>query len=1010
MRILRIQFENLNSLPSGDVDLEHGPLAEAGIFAITGPTGAGKSTLLDALTLALYGRAARYDKEPNPENMMSRHTGSCRAEVLFEVPRGRFQARWELRRARGKADGKVQAARRSIVEDGTGTVLAQKIDEADRLVEELTGLDFERFRRSVLLAQGEFTRFLKAKPDERAELLESLTGTSIYSELSERAFREATRREDDLAMRREALGRVVLLTGEERDAKTSQIGQCSAELDGLEGRRAVLTQQLASGLQLRDRLHEQAELAATKAVLEAEALNAAPALERLRVHRLTVPFLAPLETLDALDRRKLAETLQTGEAETAATQASERLAAGWGAFQAVVHRLLGETDAVIARAEENLRALGDALAHAETSEKTALAEARHAAATLGERQQNRTEEGIAVEFARLEQKRNALFELRAAMEKRDAAAAEAARLADEETLLVQEIETARREKEATLQEAEALAALLEDARVNLALQERIAGLADQRADLEEGRPCPLCGAVEHPYAYPGALPSSPIEEARRHLNAAKTANDTGSRESRLAAEGLTRTEERLSGVQKRRGEIRWEQTADHEAFEKAARSVRIFTVEGLEEAFADLSRERAAHEALAREIREAEARNHAAEKALLTWQGKTAQLRGKWNAAETALGAALSQREALCRESERAVNTAAADGLAVGAPDPLLVERFAARWATLDAASTAMEPLRRVFTETVTTAGERRKSLEGVCKAVEQQAETVRQQLAGSAFADVGALRAARLEAAEARRIEALEMELAARGQELEGRFHHVREQIHALRDGAAPEGDALAALEQEQRELAGRINVVSEARTTLRNDLARDEEARRSQTEEWEKLETEERGLAVWVQLRRLIGSANGAAFRQFAQGLSLDILVRHANRHLARLSDRYRLRRVEGELTLEIIDRHQADATRPMQSLSGGESFLASLALALGLSDLAGRNVRIDSLFIDEGFGSLDADSLDLAVAALDALRLHNKTIGIISHVELLKERIPVQIRVEKRTGGTSVLRLPV
>jgi len=126
--------------------------------------------------------------------------------------------------------------------------------------------------------------------------------------------------------------------------------------------------------------------------------------------------------------------------------------------------------------------------------------------------------------------------------------------------------------------------------------------------------------------------------------------------------------------------------------------------------------------------------------------------------------------------------------------------------------------------------------------------------------------------------------------------------------------------------------------------------------------------------------------------------------------LSERYRLRRIEGgELTLEIVDRHQADATRPMQSLSGGESFLVSLALALGLSDLAGRNVRIDSLFIDEGFGSLDPDTLDLAVAALDSLRLSNKTVGVISHVELLKERIPVQIRVEKRTGGISVLHVP-
>lgn len=1004
MRILRIQFENLNSLPSGDVDLEHGPLAEAGIFAITGPTGAGKSTLLDALTLALYGRAARYDKEPNPQDMMSRHTGSCRAEVLFEVPRGRYQARWELRRAHGKADGRVQAARRSVVEDATGAVLAQKIDEADRLVEELTGLDFERFRRSVLLAQGDFARFLKAKPDERAELLESLTGTSIYSELSMLAFREATRREEELAARREALGRVSLLSPEERDAKTGDIARLAGELADLEKGRAALAGRLDAGVQLRERLTEETRLAGAKTALENEAAEAAPALARLETHRLAAPFLAPLDTLDGLERRAVADEQETAEAETAASRAVDAFASGLEAARSMVCRELALTDVAISRAQGHLRELGETLARAEAAEEAAAKEAEHAAKILEERRQGRSEEALAAGFDRLEQKRNALFELRTAMEKRDDAAAEAARLSDEEARLGGEIEAARQEKGAAFQEAEAQAALLEDARANLALQERIAGLAEQRADLKEGSPCPLCGALDHPYAR--ALPSSPIEEARRHLQAAKMANDTAAREARIAAEGLTRAEERLAGVQRRRGEIRWEQTADHEAYEKAARTVRIYTVEGLEEAFADLAKERAAHETLTREVREAEARHHAAEKGLLSCRAKTAQLREKRAAAEAARETASQKRETLQREEARLT---AGDPVA-GSADSREVERLAAEWKTLDGAFAALDPLRRAVTATAAAAAERRKTLAGVRKAVEAQANAVLEALQGSPFDGVKALRAARLDAAEVRRFEKLEKELAARGQELEGRFHHVREQIRALREAAAPEGEALAALERERAALDARATAATEARATLRNDLARDEEARRGHAEEAARLEAEACELAVWTHLRRLIGSANGAAFRQFAQGLSLDLLVRHANRHLARLSDRYRLRRVDGgELSLEIVDLHQAGATRPMASLSGGESFLASLALALGLSDLAGRNVRIDSLFIDEGFGSLDADTLDLALAALDALRLRNKTVGVISHVELLKERIPVQIRVEKKTGGVSVLRLP-
>ena len=135
---------------------------------------------------------------------------------------------------------------------------------------------------------------------------------------------------------------------------------------------------------------------------------------------------------------------------------------------------------------------------------------------------------------------------------------------------------------------------------------------------------------------------------------------------------------------------------------------------------------------------------------------------------------------------------------------------------------------------------------------------------------------------------------------------------------------------------------------------------------------------------MKGLIGSSDGKKFRLFAQGLSLDVLVRLANKHLRKLSERYRLQRIAGEtLDLEIVDEHKAGTRRPMQSLSGGESFVASLALALGLSDLAGRTVRIDSLFVDEGFGSLDPDTLDIAVAALEGLQSNQKTIGVISHV---------------------------
>jgi exonuclease SbcC len=161
------------------------------------------------------------------------------------------------------------------------------------------------------------------------------------------------------------------------------------------------------------------------------------------------------------------------------------------------------------------------------------------------------------------------------------------------------------------------------------------------------------------------------------------------------------------------------------------------------------------------------------------------------------------------------------------------------------------------------------------------------------------------------------------------------------------------------------------------------------------------------WSMLDDLIGSADGKKFRTFAQGLSLQKLVELANRHLQQLNGRYLLaRQADKELALEVIDLYMANYRRPTYTLSGGETFLVSLALALGLSDLAGQRQQIQSLFIDEGFGSLDDDSLETALATLDSLQATGKTIGIISHVRFVKERIGTQVRVEKLRNGLSTV----
>jgi len=174
--------------------------------------------------------------------------------------------------------------------------------------------------------------------------------------------------------------------------------------------------------------------------------------------------------------------------------------------------------------------------------------------------------------------------------------------------------------------------------------------------------------------------------------------------------------------------------------------------------------------------------------------------------------------------------------------------------------------------------------------------------------------------------------------------------------------------------------------------------------------IEIQEKVLHKWAALSALIGSESGKKFNQFAQGLTLDRLIVISNHHLQLLNDRYLLKRNAAEqgLGLLIIDKYQADNEREINTLSGGESFLVSLALALGLSEMTSKLTTIDSLFIDEGFGTLDADTLEVALTALRGLQIGGKTIGIISHVERLKEEIYTQVEISKGADGFSTLRV--
>ncbi|SET70359.1 AAA family ATPase [Hymenobacter actinosclerus] len=1138
MKILRVRFLNLNSLRGEHfVDFSQAPLADAGLFAITGATGAGKTTILDAITLALYGQVPRHETT-GPEHVMSHGTGESWAEVEFEVNGRQYRSKWGQYRARKRAganlqDPKMELSERKQAEDGTETweFLETYKAKVPRRVADLSGLEYKQFLRSVLLAQGDFTRFLKAPAGERAQLLEKITDTKKYSDISRAAFERAKHETQQVEQLRQGLQGVALLSPEE-------VAFLEAEAQDLTRQLSEATagqEQLREMQRWHQRLHElqQKQLGAEqrRRQLATQAETLAPLRQRLALHQQALPF-APALALLRQDAGQLARLQAEAEhLRRQLPQLQERLATAETARQ-----LARQTHEAAARTREtrepDLRAAEqlDVVIAQQTREldgrtqayKKKLAECKslsaELAATTARTQQARTQLTAAADWLRLHAHRADMMEafgvftglvqdhdrlhgedgqlnlrittLDARLHEarqQEQQAAEAARLArrslddyeqqaavaaatrDEQLRrLHHHVQTLRHELATTETHRETQRQLVQ-------AQQLILSHEQARQQLQPHEPCPLCGALEHPYAA-GVLGLT----------------DAGLAQQQAKAESLTQQAHALNArVNRLNTFLNLLENAGGDAGRVAPDAPLQFITPAREEALPAESR------ALVQQLKDLEQLRAAAEKqlaqALSEQQGAGRAQVGTQQDLQEARRQLADVREQLptikaqleSLLSNFGLTFTGENGAAMQTQLRALETEFKNRQTEFNKASqetevgqALIERLTRDEQEAKAWLQEHKQGLVEQHQAIEQQ-KAERQALLPEP--DVAAVRQAleqALKQAEQRREQAEEQfrqhdtALTIAADQLRQRAHDAttQQQAHDQRHaaltaeltaaGLAPDPAALpplllpeteaAALQTQLRRheddavlveqvlietgteleqqaaralttnapehTAQQLAAANEQLATLNQQLGQRQERlgahRNGQQRHAElaaALEKQQQQALRWRHLAELIGSADGKKFSEFAQGLTLARLVDLANRHLHRFTDRYRiLRHAEQHLDLLIQDEYQAGGVRSMNSLSGGESFLVSLALALGLSELAGRRTQIDTLFIDEGFGTLDPDTLDVALSALEMLQGTGKTIGIISHVEALKERVSTQINVRKGTGGVSSLQV--
>jgi len=1287
MRILSLRFENINSLKgSWKIDFSAAPFDNNGLFAITGPTGAGKTTILDAICLALYHQTPRLNVSKKQNQLMTRHTSHCMAEVEFEVRGQGYRAFWSQKRARNKLDGNLLEPVAELAKLD-GTIVSDKLKMVRSDISDLTGLNFSRFTKSMMLSQGEFAAFLTSQPNERAQLLEQLTGTEIYGDISKQVFDNHRSASEELRLLQAQSQGVTLLDDEQVTNLERQLTEITEQEKNISGQlqqaqyvKSWCTSYSVNELNLRTAKNQLIET-------ENQAAEAKQDLDLLVLSSLGEPIQAPYEKLVHC-REQYQQTLQQVTSQTEKlTLLEQDVLVSDGELRLLAQR---HSEAELQRKEieqvlhDKIQPLDHAIVHQQTSlqviEKTVVeqsealkvnvnaltaleTEHQKAATTVQQQQvylsksqslaklpeklplwqnqyqqltqlqstvvelfneQGRIEQTLLTlqtkqqvqqklttqseeELERLNKQKQTMAEqTQQIIQSSQAAQAilsdtvsaggapeltggllnqaivdrqnhqlllkQAQQLAQRFHVLSQEqqllsTQQNKDDQQRVITEQEltqlrqgysAIQQQIKDVETLLSQQQTIMALTEHRAKLQPEESCPLCGSTEHPAIksyqalnndeHQQRLTQLTIDRAQLE----KRGKELNGVQANLTAQ-LDMQKNRLQGIADE------QTTLEHNWQSLTLNQQGLLGQNGQGFLLQDVAVEQAITYQLATLVQQLEEllllQTSLQENGLYQQQNieqisqYEKQLSTQFNQLAIVKEQGNNQQD-LKQKSTKSIALKQQEILTLN--EQLLVDintaEIALPMSNCDAEKRSdssvknnaqaqhenqmqqeicidenwLDSLRQQstdFQQTVTgyqTAKTHVDGLENDVDLLKQQVQQQQNQLNQSetqqaihkselsqsellrvtCFVDLGitesdmqgydiqrdsVISQRELSESELAVAEKCHQDKKSTQQLSKGQLSTSKKQLESQtkqKDSATKdwlsvlnasefldEKQFLSALisPEHKQQLTMLANTISDnkkqaeimiaqsEKTSLElglqktsliekgaaefdedivskmlvdlsellkqyqqnigqfsQQIEQDKSNKNQQQSLLEKIKLAQDALDDLSHLNALIGSADGAKFRKFAQGLTLANLVHLANTQLARLFGRYQLQCQQSDsLDLEVLDTWQGDTTRDIKTLSGGESFLISLALALALSDLVSNKTSIDSLFLDEGFGTLDNNTLEVALDALDNLNASGKMIGVISHVDALKERIGVQIKVKKLSGlGVSSL----